>query len=185
MASYYRTFADIKMLDLFDGRLDTDEDQRVIALWSNPNEGYLTDGKGGSMRVTGRGYVRHFEGYCESIVRRICEVFETSFHQEGEPEYYGFKNLEEMERYEQETQAKQQAAEQERKQQLYHNVINFLRFKNHSLEAKGHNMDLALKAHQLVTGDPTLLETSRHSELFFEAERLLAEEKEREASCPF
>jgi hypothetical protein len=189
MSSYYRTFNEIKMVDLFDGRLDNDSKDRVIAFWTFPNEGYLTDGKGDGMRVRGNELVNYFEGYSEPIARRICEVFSTTFHSDSDPQYYGFLSNDEMESYNQQVrleEAQREAeAEQERKRMLYQDVISFLKMEKHSLNPKGKDMTLALMAHQLVTEDSSLLEPLRHEELFFKAEKLLSEKDVFETSCPF
>ena len=104
MSTWYKTSKDIRMNDLFDGRLEAFGVKEVVVDSSTSSTSRcLTDTDGNWLWCFGEDAVefKRFGVFNvgEAILGVICEAFNTTFISEYEPQYWGFETREEFEAF--------------------------------------------------------------------------------------
>ena len=100
MATDYKTKENIRMQELFDGRLTPFGVVETLVSHPSGRARALTDGHNGVwVFATDAGNVSVFTCYGENVERQIleavAEVFDTEIYSEHEPQFWGFATQEE------------------------------------------------------------------------------------------
>jgi hypothetical protein len=170
MSTSYASLEPIRMADLFDGHLDTFGVHEHYTKETTPNQRCVTDGRNFLwVNSDEQGLVSCFSRYGgnapQRILSAVAEEFGVQIVSEHEPEFWGFKTMEEWD-------AAQAAAAEKHQQEFYDDAVRFATGESHNIRPDTNGMIIAEIAKRLIAESPDLAAKDKRPELIKAVERI-------------
>jgi hypothetical protein len=166
-----RPLSQIRMTDLFDGRLEKARVREEHSEDTMADLKFLTDGrnflcvygdeKGLVSRFTRRGMMNA----PERILQAICDEFDVDIVSEHEPQFWGFETEEELEAAWEAYAEEHGHTQSSYEQRFYNEVVKFVGGKAHDIQPGTIWMIKAEIAKRLIAESPDLLAEDKQSDL--------------------
>jgi Integrase core domain len=159
-----RPLSQIRMTDLFDGRLEKAGVREEHGEDTTANLKFLTDGRnflwvyGNEKGLVSRFTRRGMMNAPQRILQAICDEFDVDIVSEYEPEFWGYETKEEWE-------AAWAAIAEKDEQSFYNEVVKFVRGEGHEIGPGSIGMIKAEIAKRLIAESPDLLAEDKRPDL--------------------